>query len=81
MQEKINLAAALKESLYWIDKENYENFKKKKNFQKWSECLNQDEWLTKLHYLRVAYKEKKITQQDFNQREKKLVIQWWLKFC
>ena len=82
MQEKnINLASAIKESSYKISRENYQKLEKKKNFQKWSECLNQDEWLVKLHYLRIAYKEKKITSQDFNLKEKKLVIQWWAKFC
>ena len=41
MQEKnINLASAIKESSYKISRENYQKLEKKKNFQKWSECLN-----------------------------------------
>ncbi len=80
-QETINLASAIKNSSYKISKENYQKLEKKKNFQKWSECLSQEEWLVKLHYLRTGYKEKKIPSEEFHLKEKKLVVQWWAKFC
>ena len=78
--EKINLAAAIENSEYWIEKNHYDALKNKKN-KSWTDCESEQEWLVKLHYLRSLKKEKKIESTKFNIYEQKLIIKWWEKFC
>jgi hypothetical protein len=42
----------------------------------WSRCADETEWLAKLHYLRVGYRDGKLTQQQFEERELRLVQTW-----
>jgi len=43
----------------------------------WSHCDSKEECLAKLHYLRTGFSQGKITKEDFNEREKKLVVSYW----
>ncbi|MDH5560393.1 MAG: hypothetical protein OEY59_06010 [Deltaproteobacteria bacterium] len=47
----------------------------------WTQCDSEMEWLSKLYYLRKGVKEGKISKEDFHQKEKALVINWWEKWC
>ena len=76
----INLAAAIENSEYLIDKRQYEILKRKKSIS-WVECQDELEWLVKLHYLRTLFKEKKIEKQNFVIKEQALILKWWTKFC
>jgi len=42
----------------------------------WSRCADEVEWLAKLHYLRAGYRDGKLTQQQFEERESRLVRDW-----
>jgi hypothetical protein len=43
----------------------------------WSHCNSKEEFLAKLHYLRAGLTEGKIDEDEFIEREKKLVINYW----
>ena len=43
----------------------------------WSHCDSKGECLAKLHYLRSGFSQGKITEDDFSDREKKLVVSYW----
>ena len=43
----------------------------------WSHCNSKEEFLSKLHYLRVGLTQGKINEIEFLEREKKLVINYW----
>ena len=45
----------------------------------WSHCISKEEFLAKLHYLRAGLTEGKIDEDEFIEREKKLVINYWNK--
>lgn len=77
---KINLAGIIAESEKLIDLYRYNQLKMKKNLN-WSDCLSEEEWLSKLHHLRSLYKRKKITSNIFKEKEAELVIKWLAKFC
>jgi hypothetical protein len=42
----------------------------------WSRCADETEWLAKLHYLRTGYRDGKLTEQQFEERELRLVQGW-----
>jgi len=43
----------------------------------WSHCDSKEEYLAKLHYLRLGFSQGKIAKDDFNDREKKIVVGYW----
>ncbi len=45
----------------------------------WSQCSSTEEWLAKLHYLREGFRQGKIDEAGFREREQQLVIAWWNK--
>jgi len=42
----------------------------------WSRCSDETEWLAKLHYLREGFEAGKLTAQQFEERETRLVQTW-----
>jgi len=42
----------------------------------WSRCSDETEWLAKLHYLREGLRAGKLTAQQFEERETRLVQSW-----
>jgi hypothetical protein len=42
----------------------------------WSHCADETEWLAKLHYLREGMRAGKLTGQQFEEREGRLVQAW-----
>ena len=42
----------------------------------WSRCADETEWLAKLHYLRDGLRAGKLTGQQFEEREGRLVQAW-----
>jgi len=42
----------------------------------WSRCADETEWLAKLHYLRDGLRVGKLTGQQFEEREGRLVQAW-----
>ena len=43
----------------------------------WSHCDSKEEYLAKLYYLRIGFSQGKIAKEDFNEREKKIVVSYW----
>lgn len=76
---QINLAAIVG-SEYWIVSSQYEVLKRKKS-PTWTDCQSEQEWLVKLHCLRVLFREKKIEKESFVAKEQRLILKWWAKFC
>ena len=77
---KINLTGALQSSERYIETAKYDALKRKTS-PNWSDCLDEEELLVKLHYLRTLFKEKKLDYANFAKREERLVTKWWLRFC
>ena len=76
----INVANLSEEFPIWVPEEEYNRLKGKKN-NGWSNCDTQMEWMVKLHYLRKGFKEQRIKRDDFFNREKELILRWWVKWC
>jgi len=45
----------------------------------WSRCADETEWLAKLHYLREGLRAGKLTAQQFEERETRLVREWLVR--
>jgi hypothetical protein len=45
----------------------------------WSRCADETEWLAKLHYLREGLSAGKLTAQQFEEREARLVQAWLVR--
>lgn len=76
----INIANLSDDDPIWVTPDEYEDLIRRK-VQGWSNCDSQKEWMVKLHYLRKGFKEGKISRDDFFERERDLVINWWRKWC
>lgn len=75
----INLANLSTDHPMWISEEEYEQLKNRKR-RGWTHCDSQREWMVKLHYLRTGYKEGKMGKDAFSEKEKELVLNWWLRW-
>ena len=69
---KINLRPLSKEPL-WLSQEAYRALVRRQQGG-WSRCDDQTEWLAKLHYLRKGWETQKLSREDFDQREERLVL-------
>lgn len=58
-----------------VEEAEYERLVKRGEGQ-WSRCADETEWLAKLHYLRAGVRDGKLTQQQFEERELRLVQGW-----
>ena len=47
----------------------------------WSHSDTEIEWLAKLHYLRRGMKEGRVAKEQFADKEKELILNWWKRFC
>ena len=61
-----------------VSKEEYEKLLQMKE-NGWSHCNSKEEFLAKLHYLRGGLTQGKIYENEFLDKEKKLVINHWNK--
>ena len=59
----------------WIKKEHWQYLVGRKS-SSWSVCKTEEEWLAKLHYLRMGYQAGKLDEQRFYERELRLVRSW-----
>jgi len=59
-----------------VSEEDYKKLVQMKE-KGWSHCDSREECLAKLHYLRSGFSQGKITEDDFSDREKKLVVGYW----
>ena len=59
-----------------VSKEEYEKLVQI-NEKGWSHCSSKEEFLAKLHYLKGGLSQGKIKENEFLEREKKLVINYW----
>ena len=76
----ISLAYMNPENSPGIDEKRYRFLVSRKN-QGWTNCETEEEWLAKLYYLKEGLEEKKITVEDYNQKEKQLILNWLTKLC
>jgi len=58
-----------------LDEAEYEALVQRKQGG-WSECADETEWLAKLHYLRNGLQAGKLTAEQFEEREERLVQAW-----
>lgn len=70
----INLRPHSSEPLL-VDEAEYERLVKRAEGG-WSRCADETEWLAKLHYLRDGLRAGKLTEQQFEEREGRLVAGW-----
>ena len=75
---KINLTPYSRESILEISREHYEKLVHI-NEKGWSNCNSKEEYMAKLHYLRIGYSQGKIAIDEFNELEKKIVVCYWNK--
>ncbi len=75
----INIANLSDDFPIWVDETEYTELIKQKS-SGWSQCKSQTEWMAKLHYLRTGYKSGKISKEIFFEKEKDLVLNWWVKW-
>lgn len=45
----------------------------------WTFSMTREECLAKLHYLRDGYQQNKISREQYLQKEKQLILNWWKK--
>lgn len=76
--ETINLLELSPDNPLKIKKAEYDALKNlthvRKEKQSWSYCKSQKEWLVKLHYLRSGFKAKRLSEEQFLEREEQLVL-------
>ena len=72
----INLTSFSLENPFKVSQETYNNLVQMRE-KGWSHCDSKEECLAKLHYLRAGFSQGKIAKGDFNEREKKLVVNYW----
>jgi len=70
----INLRPHSSQPLF-VEEAEYERLVKRAE-GRWSHCTDEIEWLAKLHYLREGYRAGKLTEQQFDERECRLVQAW-----
>lgn len=58
-----------------VDEAEYERLVKRADGG-WSRCVDETEWLAKLHYLREGVRAGKLTDIQFEERESRLVQGW-----
>ena len=75
---KINLTPYSIENSLEISKESYEKLVHT-NEKGWSNCSSKEEYMAKLHYLRSGFYKGKIDISEFNELEKKIVVNYWNK--
>ena len=66
------------EKLVEVSQEEYDKLVHMKE-RGWSHCNSKEEFLAKLHYLRGGLSQGKINENEFLEKEKKLVINYWNK--
>ena len=76
----INLTALSPDRPLVISEAEYQRFTAKTKPNGWSHCESREEWLCKLHYLRKGFREKRLSPEDFRDKERLLVLNWWAKF-
>ena len=72
----INLTPFSLENPVEVSQETFNNLVQMRE-KGWSHCDSKEECLAKLHYLRTGFSQGKIEKDDFNEREKKLVVSYW----
>ena len=78
MENKINLTPYSSENSLEISIEYYEKLVHI-NEKGWSNCSSKEEYMAKLHYLRSGFYKGKIDISEFNELEKKIVVNYWNK--
>lgn len=61
-----------------VEEAEYERLVKRAE-GRWSHCADEIEWLAKLHYLREGYRAGKLTEEQFDERESRLVQAWLVR--
>ena len=75
----INLTHMSPDVPLMVTEEEYVRLIGRKN-RGWSNCIDDREWMAKLYYLRDGFKQGKISKQDFFEKEKDLVMRWWMRW-
>ena len=73
---KINLTPNSSEHSLEMDQEEYEKLVKF-NEKGWSHCSSKEEFMAKLHYLRLGSQQGKIDKDTFDELEKKIIVNYW----
>ena len=72
----INLTPYSLENPVEVSQEDYHNLVQMSE-KGWSHCDSKEEYLAKLHYLRTGLSQGRIATDDFDEREKKIVLNYW----
>ena len=78
MSEKVLITPQAQLHPLYLEPAEYDVLVQRKS-NGWSLCEDATEYMAKLHYLREGFKAGKLTQEAFEDREKRLVLNWWRK--